>query len=79
MLLNINLNKQGTLKRKTRILAEPNPKTGKKLYDNARKLVIHFFQQNEYSRCCPGMKDFVLVRTNTGRIKDQTHLLVLNI
>ena len=42
-------------------------------------LVTHFLQQGEYLRYCPGMKSFVSVRTNNGRIKHQKRLLVSNI
>ena len=46
------------LKKKHGIVADPNPKMGKKLDDDVCNLVTHFFQEDEYSRC-PGMKDFV--------------------
>ena len=55
------------LKKEHKILAEPNPKIGKKLKNDVCNLVTHFFQQDEYCRCFPRMKDFDSVRTNNGR------------
>ena len=44
------------------ILAEPKQKVGKALSEDVSEIVSNFYQQDEYSRCCHGMKVFVLRR-----------------
>ena len=39
----------------------------------------NFYQQDEYSRCCPGIKDFVSVTKDSVTTKHQKRLLLLNI
>ena len=39
----------------------------------------NFYQQDKYSRCCPGMKDFVSVTKDSVKTKYQKRLLLLNI
>ena len=38
----------------------------------------NFYQKDEYSRCCPGMKDFVSVTKDSIKTKHQKFLLLLN-
>ena len=67
------------LKKERGILAEPKQKVGKALNGDASEIVSNFYQQDEYSRCCPGMKDFVSVTNNSVKMKYQKRLLLLNI
>lgn len=62
------------------ILPEPQVKAGKPLSTETIKLVVDFYQSDEYSRICPGQKDFVSVRTNSGtREQKQKRLLLINL
>jgi len=47
------------LKNQYGILPEPQVKTGKPLSSETIKLAIDFYQSDEYSRICPGQKDFI--------------------
>ena len=42
-------------------------------------MVSNFYQHDEYSRCCPGMKDFVSVTKDSVKMKHQKRSLLLNI
>ena len=41
--------------------------------------VEEFFMRDDNSRICPGKKDFVSVKTPSGRVQKQRQLLLLNI
>ena len=41
--------------------------------------VEEFFMRDDISRICPGKKDFVSVKTPSGRVQKQKRLLLLNI
>ena len=67
------------LKKERGILAEPKQKVGKALSGDVSEIVSNSYQQDEYSRCCPGMKDFVSVTKGSVKTKHQKCLLVLKI
>ena len=67
------------LKREREFLAEPKQKVGKALSGDVSEIVSNFYQQDEYSRCCPGMKGFVSVKKDSVKTKHQKCLLLLNI
>ena len=67
------------LKKERGILAEPKQKVGKALSGDVSEIVSNFYQQDDYSRCCPGMKDFVSVTKDSVKTKHQKCLLLLNI
>lgn len=67
------------LKKQKGILADPNPKKGKLLDSDITKEVISFYQLDEYSRICPGKKEFVSVKCEGGRVQKQKRLLLLNL
>ena len=58
------------LKKERGILAEPKQKVGKALSGDVPEIAI-FYQQDENSRCCPGMKDFVSVTKDSVKTKHQ--------
>ena len=67
------------LKKERRILTEPKQKVGKALCGDFSEIVSNLYQQDdEYSRCCPGMKDFVSVTKDSIKTKHQKFLLLLN-
>ena len=67
------------LKKEREISAEPKQKIGKALSGDVSETVGNFYQQDEYSRRCPGMKDFVSVTKDSVKTKHQKRLLLLNI
>ena len=67
------------LKKERGILAEPKQKVGKALSGDVSEIVSNFYQQDEYSRCCPGMKDFVSVTKDSVKTKHLKRLPLLNI
>ena len=61
------------------ILADPMKKRGKSLPDETVTAVKMFYEDEEFSRMCPGKKDFVSVREETGRVHRQKRLLLTNL
>ncbi len=58
------------------ILELPERKRGKVLSANTKEIVVNFFNDDEYSREMPGMKDCVSVRRN---VTEQKRLLLCNL
>ena len=68
------------LKRERGILTEPKQNVGKALCGDFSEIVCNLYQwDDEYSRCCPGMKDFVSVTKDSIKTKHQKFFLLLNI
>jgi hypothetical protein len=61
------------------ILADPVQAQGKRLPTDTINAVKQFYEDDEFSRMCPGKKDFVSVKESTGRIHKQKRLLLTNI
>lgn len=61
------------------ILSSPNVKCGHRLSSNTEMLIKEFFMNDEFSRQMPGKKDFVSIRTPTGRVHEQKRLLLNNL
>lgn len=61
------------------ILGEPDPKKGKCLSPEVVARVIAFYQSDEYSRMCPGKKEFVSVRIDGKKEQMQKRLLLVNL
>lgn len=66
------------LKSEHGILALPEKKRGKKLSNEVKIKVLEFFEDDEFSRMCPGKKDFVSVRINGEKVQKQKRLLLSN-
>ena len=52
------------LKEERGILSVPNPRHGKALSEDIRKVVVNFFEDDEFPRIMPGKKDYVSVAKN---------------
>ena len=63
------------LKEEKGILSVPNPRHGKTLAEDIRK-VVNFFEDDEFSRIMPGKKDYVSVGKNVHK---QRRLLLCNL
>ena len=63
------------LKRSKGILAEPNQKRGKPLDAEVAQKVINFYQSDEFSRMCPGKKEYISVRVDGIKTQQQKRLL----
>lgn len=61
------------------ILADVPEKKGKTLSSEVVLRVKSFYENDEYSRLCPGKKDFVSVKMDHGRQQIQKRLLLVNI
>lgn len=61
------------------ILAMPGKKQGKVLSEEVKAKVQLFFEDDEFSRMCPGKKDFVAIRIQGERIEKQKRLLLCNL
>ena len=62
------------------ILGDPDPKKGgRSLSDDIKQRVIAFYESEEYSRICPGKKEFVVVRDGGVKSHKQKQLLLLNL
>ena len=67
------------LKKREGILAEPNKKKGKSLNFDIKQRVINFYQSDEFSRMCPGKKEYVSVRVDGVKTQKQKRLLLINL
>ena len=64
------------MKEKRGILSVPNPQHGKTLSEDIRKVVVNFFEDDEFSRIIPGEKDYVSIGKNVHK---QRRLLLCNL
>lgn len=65
--------------RKFEVLAMPNKKRGNVLSEVTKECVKNFFEDDEFSRICPGKKDYVTVRADGDKIQMQKRLLLCNL
>jgi len=61
------------------ILAIPDAKRGRKLAEEIEVRVRQLFESDEYSRICPGKKDFVSVQESGQKVHKQKRLLLCNL
>ena len=61
------------------ILSEAQVKKGHGLSNELVKRIVDFYQSDEYSRMCPGKKDFVSIKVNVEKIQMQKRLLLVNL
>lgn len=71
--------KSRALKREVGILGEAKAKKGKGLSQETVDKVHAFYNDDEYSRMCPGQKEFVSVKEAGERVQRQKRLLLLNL
>lgn len=67
------------LKNEIGILALPKQTEGKKISDEVKQRIKEFYEDDEFSRMCPGMKDFVSVRIEGEKVKKNKRLLLSNL
>lgn len=67
------------LKKADGVLAIPGSKAGKKLSEEVKQRVEAFYEDDEFSRMCPGKKDFVSIRINGTKVHKQKRLLLCNL
>ena len=67
------------LKNEKGILAKPEAKKGHPLEDIVKQRVIEIYESDEYTRQCPGKKDFVSVRTNNVKVHKQKRLILVRL
>ena len=68
------------LKKDKGILEDLDPnKGGRSLSDHIKQRVNVFYELEEYSRICPGKKEFVVVRDGGVKSHKQKQLLLLNL
>ena len=67
------------LKKDKGILADPDPKKGKTFLQEVTQRIQEFYQSDEFSRLCPGKKDFVIIKSTSGKEYKQKRLLLLNL
>ena len=67
------------LKREKGILSDPSAKKGKTLSPEVSKRVKDFYESDEFSRMCPGKKDYVSIKENNIKVHKQKRLLLINL
>ena len=67
------------LKREKGILAEPDRKAGRQVTGEMKKKTTEFYESDEFSRTCPGQKDYVTVQIEGQKIQKQKRLLLTNL
>lgn len=65
------------LKNEKGILAKPEAKKGQPLEDTVKQKVIELYESDEFTRQCPGKKDFVSVSINNVKIHEQKRLILV--
>ena len=73
------IKKARKLKSEKGLLAEPNKKLGKKIVMTWWSVFLDFYQSDEYSRCCPGKKEFVSVTIDGVKCHKQKRLWLINL
>ena len=71
--------KSRALKKSKGILADPISRKGRTLDSDIKVRVVAFYQSDEYSRICPGKKDYVSVKVNGVKEQRQKRLLLVNV
>ena len=61
------IKKARKLKNSKGILAEPGKKKGNVLSDETKLKVLEIFKSDEFSRMCPGKKDWVSIKINAEK------------
>lgn len=67
------------LVRERGILAQPEPKKGWPLPEQVKQNVLQFYEDDQNSRICPGMKDYVSVKIGQHKEHKQKRLLLCNL
>jgi hypothetical protein len=67
------------LKKEFGILSEPQPKQGRNLSTDTIASVQRFYEDDEISRACPGMRDVVTVRIDGIKVQKQKRLQLCNL
>lgn len=62
-----------------KVTAEPKQKKGKTLDENTLQNVKSFYEDDEVSRICPGIQDYVSVRIDGVKVQKQKRLLLSNL
>ncbi len=62
-----------------KISAEPRQKKGKTLEEDTVQKVKALYEDDEVSRICPGIQDYVSVKINGTRVQKQKRLLLANL
>ena len=73
------MRKARELKKESGILANPKTKQGKPLSLETINKVVEFYQSDDYSRMCPGKKEFVSIKSGSEKIQKQKRLLLVNL
>ena len=73
------IKKARKLKNSKGILAEPGKKKGNVLSDETKLKVLEIFKSDEFSRMCPGKKDWVSIKINAEKFKKQKRLLLVHL
>ena len=76
---NYVVGKARALKQSKGILAYPLKKVGHGISGEIKQNVTNFFESDEISRMCPGMKDFVPVRIDGEKVHKQKRLILCNL
>ena len=71
-------NQRNQRKKKGWYIPEIAKKKSKVLVKNIAESVTAFYEDDQFSRNCPGKKEFVIVRINGEKVHKQKHLLLVN-
>ena len=71
--------KAKSIRKEKGLLPNIDKRKGRSLSDEIVESVIKFYENDEYSRMCPGKKEFVSVKINGHKEHKQKRLLLLNL
>ena len=67
------------LKQEKGILSDPGSKKGKIISPDVSNRIHEFYQSDEFSRMCPGKKEYVSIKENDEKVHKQKRLLLINL
>lgn len=68
--------KARALRKSSGILADPITKKGRILSDEVKTKVLEFYEDDNYSRMCPGIKDYLHLYQNYSRKASETKEII---
>lgn len=68
------------LRQEKGVLEERNKRSGREMPEEVKKSALSIYEDDEYSKCCPGQKEFVLMRNENGeKVRYQKRLILMNL
>lgn len=67
------------IKKSFGVLGKPTSRQGKKIDGDILSMIENFYESDDISRLCPGIKDYVNINTDEGKVQKQKRLILCNL